>query len=99
MSKPIEIMHYLYGASLGSKTCAECTNLECHRYDRNYYKCKVYGISRSTATDWRKSWTACGMLNKTVQNQRPVKDWWRSYTRKEIPNVQIEGQIEFEVTL
>lgn len=94
MSKPIEAIYRLYGAVDG-KTCGECSHIECHRYDKNYYKCSVYGISRSEATDWAKRWTACGMFNKEVANVLPVKDWLRACVRKP---VQSEGQTEIEVT-
>lgn len=97
MSKPIEIMHRLYGA-YDAKTCGECCHLECYQYSRRYYKCTVYGVSCSQSTDWAMRWKACGLLNKDVQNQRPVKDWWRSNNRaiKPLPP-QIDGQIEFDL--
>ena len=77
--RKIELMHREFGASPGHK-CQHCDNLIVRHRDRRYYKCEVYGISNSEATDWRLSYDACGMFNKVwfggpivrlVQPQQP----------------------------
>ncbi len=60
----IKVMHSRYGKKEGHK-CATCCNLLKNelRSGKTYYKCKVYGMSCSTSTDWVKSYEACGMYN------------------------------------
>ena len=78
----------------GEGTCSGCENLIEHRYDKRYYKCAVYGETNSEASDWRKSYPACGMKNKewsgtdmmryfNQKRERPKKDW------------NVEGQVSF----
>ena len=33
-------------------------------HDKQYFKCTVYGCSHSEATDWRKSYDACGLIDR-----------------------------------
>ncbi len=57
-------MHRVYGVSAGH-TCKHCRHcLAIHHHDKRYRKCELYRISRSTATDWRVSWPACGRFEE-----------------------------------
>lgn len=61
--RKIDLMHQLFGP--GEGTCANCSNYVSGRYqDKILRKCKVYGWTRSEASDWKKSNIACGMKNK-----------------------------------
>lgn len=77
--RKIDLMHKEFGFSPGNK-CRGCDNLTSKMRDRRYYKCSVYGVSASEATDWALSWDACGMYNKEydgaeiVRDVRPAKD-------------------------
>lgn len=52
-------MQNLYGLKEGHQ-CKTCKHCELHRYHgRNYYKCALWHISHSSATDIRISATAC----------------------------------------
>jgi hypothetical protein len=52
-------MHVRHGAADG-QCCKDCRWLVQHDYRRRYYKCLLYGVSSSAATDWRLSYPACG---------------------------------------
>jgi hypothetical protein len=82
-------MHQLYGTNAGH-ICGECCNFFEHRYDKKYFKCSVYGDSSSEATDWRKSYVACGHFGRKANSYlRPTK----VYVKPE-PVIEIlEGQI------
>ena len=81
--RKIDLMHRLFGKCSGH-TCKECSNLEkIYANDRPLSKCKVYGITRSEASDWVQRNEACGMFNRpwdkrpiirTVKPERKDKD-------------------------
>ena len=53
-------MRQLYGTTVG-KTCKTCRHLlRQHWNERNYYKCELWYISSSEATDIRLKNQACG---------------------------------------
>lgn len=53
-------MQELYGKTAG-KTCKSCVHLVCSRWNtRNYYKCELWYMSNSEATDIRLKNQACG---------------------------------------
>lgn len=52
---------YRYYGKIKSKQCRDCIHLQTLRYSQTFFKCAKYGVTRSSATDWRKSWTACGL--------------------------------------
>lgn len=57
--KRYKSMQTLYGLKEGYK-CKNCKHCELHHYHgRNYYKCALWHISNSSATDIRLSATAC----------------------------------------
>lgn len=82
----IRIMHKLFGDGEGH--CKECSNLGYYETSRRYYKCKVYGVSSSDATDWRCNAICCGMKNKEYHGN-PV---YKSYSDVK-PEEQVEGQL------
>ncbi len=92
MSRKIDAMHERFGQHEGK--CIDCGNLKCRVYDKRYYKCAVYGISSSTATDWRLSWDACGMYN-TLWTGRPILDLIKHESKRE-PILPPEGQLELD---
>ncbi|MBR3646203.1 MAG: hypothetical protein IKN54_07265 [Lachnospiraceae bacterium] len=89
MLRKIDRMHQLFGISEQHK-CKDCEHLIRETYrGRNYFKCSVYGQSNSEATDWRLSYTACGLHNRPYDGDmeiisiRPAKE----------PDKPLEGQI------
>jgi hypothetical protein len=60
--RKIEAMHHYYGHGVGF--CKDCPHFSEKIYSRTYFKCLVYGDSASEATDWRKSYVACGLIDK-----------------------------------
>lgn len=59
--RKITAMHRVYGQDDAHK-CADCSNLCIYvTSSHTQYKCMAYGVSFSSATDWAKRWTACGM--------------------------------------
>ena len=95
--RKIDLMHRTFGKCEGH-TCGECSNLEEHRYDKRYYKCRAYGSSNSEASDWAKRWLACGLFNKPWDG-KPIMRLARP-TRKdkeEMQSAPLEGQISMEV--
>lgn len=64
--RKIAAMHREYGKDCAHK-CADCQNLCVHATTRHtLYKCAAYGVSFSSATDWTKRWTACGLYGKPL---------------------------------
>ena len=90
--RKIAAMHKEYGKSYGNK-CAGCPSLVCHEgHTRRYYKCKAYGDSMSDATDWARSWPACGLYGQPVDKDRtPLIE--RLKHAKRPNNEPVEGQI------
>lgn len=53
-------MQELYGTIEG-KTCKTCSHLVCNKWNyKNYYKCELWRMSSSEATDIRLKNQACG---------------------------------------
>lgn len=98
--KPRKIlaMHIEFG-KLHGKTCKECCHLEKYRWrGKNYYKCKVYGISNSEATDWRLYYPACGAFNVDALEKRDLyKELWHSPKEKK-DDEPLKGQISINIT-
>jgi hypothetical protein len=58
-------MHTLYGHGPEGQTCRDCINLvRTKPHDTGYFKCRLYGFSRSEASDWRQKWAACGRFQQ-----------------------------------
>lgn len=95
MNRKIELMHDIFGIDEEHK-CGECDNFGEHRYDKLYYKCAVYGISSSEASDWRKKYTACGMFNKEYTG-RPIIELRKHAGGMPAPEPELDGQVKWEV--
>lgn len=54
-----ETMQDLHGLTEGQK-CKDCKHLFKRQYGRNYYKCSLWHITGSSASDVRIGKTACG---------------------------------------
>jgi hypothetical protein len=59
----IRTMHSLYGSTPG-KQCRECIHLVTKEYANNYFKCNLTKDTGGPASDWRKSWPACGKFEE-----------------------------------
>lgn len=92
--RKIDAMLFYYGRALSGR-CGECPHLlEGEYHGRKYFKCTVYGLSHSEATDWRKSYLACGLINKPFpEGETRVKD---RITRGNV-QVVLDGQIEMDL--
>lgn len=92
--KKIKAMHALFGARYGH-TCGECEHCERYLANRAYYKCAVYGVTASEASDWRIKWTACGMFNRprTDYTGRRVIDMCRGVRAEKSGPEPLAGQI------
>ena len=91
-------MHKEYGKLYGH-TCSECHNLaKYYNESRFWYKCKVYGNTRSESTDWAKRNIACGMFDKPFnpEKQIPLIEKLKR-SSKQAENEPIEGQLILEV--
>ena len=96
MARKIEAMHDLYGRAPG--ICGDCDHfsIQCWR-SRSYFKCEAYSTSCSEASDWRKHYIACGLLNKPLPDDfQPVLDWLKRQPRLKADEV-VPGQMRMEV--
>lgn len=91
--RKIATMHKQYGM-VNEKTCGQCPWLyrSCG-YGSAYYKCAAYGKSNSEATDWRKKWTACGLIDGDINGITPMLEILKQERRKE-PEQPLKGQID-----
>lgn len=87
--KKIDAMHHFYG--YGSGFCGECP----HFREKARFKCAVYGITASEATDWRKSWIACGLIDKPFPGDE--KRIFERITRDQRQDEQLPGQIIMDI--
>jgi hypothetical protein len=93
MTRKIDAMHRCFGTCPGF--CRDCDNLIDKLWDKRYYKCAAYGDSNSEATDWRLSWTACGMLNQPIPDGFvTVVERLKHEPRPKEPEPELEGQID-----
>lgn len=91
--RKIKLMHYIFG-EIPDHTCGECSNLRQYHYkSRGYRKCKVYGDTRSVASDWAKKYTACGCFNCEYADKSIIE--LEVYQREDEP--PIKGQIGMEL--
>lgn len=91
--RKIAAMHREYGKDCAHK-CADCQNL-CIYATSSYtrHKCKAYGDSCSSATDWAKRWTACGLYGKPLPADHvPLIKRLPRAKRQEKP---LDGQMRF----
>lgn len=93
--RKIDLMHRLFGKTEG-RTCRECSNLI--KGSWNYSKCKVYGDTRSQASDWVQRYQACGMFNKPWKDKPIIRLVRPSRKeREEQASAPIEGQLNIEI--
>ena len=93
--KKIDVMHKTYGTDYAHR-CRDCCNFERREWGHTYFKCAAYGDSRSTATDWRAGWEACGLFDKPFNGFLPMVERLKHTPRKK-PSEQVSGQIGMEV--
>lgn len=97
--KPIELMHYSFGASSGNQ-CGACCNLREYQYNsRRVRKCTAYGGLHSSKADWAKRWPACGLYGTPVPYQAVSDTAKRTFARIGICKDEsgpIEGQLRLE---
>lgn len=90
MSRPVEKMYQLYGMEKG-KRCGDCKHFLRQSYrGKTYFKCSLYGCSNCQSTDFRVSYDACGMYNKT---RDPKQDKPIVKMRMQNDTEQIDGQM------
>ena len=88
-ARKIDLMHLQFGVAEDPEaTCKTCNHLSTYTRSRKYYKCEVYGNTRSEASDWKTSNRACGMCNKPY-NGNPVIRLVKPLPKVEQP---IDGQ-------
>ncbi len=95
MKRKIDLMHNLYSKD-PAHTCGDCCNYWSARAgeycNRPLRKCERYGLTHSEASDWAKSWTACGMFNVPVPGKyRPVIETVRGEKKKD--STPFDGQL------
>ena len=96
--RKIDAMHKEFGVADGKK-CGECPWLHLYRgYGKAWWKCSAYGNSNSEATDWRKKWPACGLIDKSINGLVPMVKRLKHFPKSE-PEQPIEGQIRMEELL
>ena len=94
-TRKIDLMHQIYG--YGSGTCEHCPHFSEKLWHRAYNKCLVYGDSNSEATDWRKGYIACGLIDKPFpEGDRRIVELVIARRQDEAP---IPGQITMEELL
>lgn len=90
--RKIAAMHREYGKDCAHK-CADCPNLCVYMANKTWYKCAAYGVSSSAASDWAKSWTACGMYGEPLDADHvPLIKRLTSTKQQEKP---LDGQMTF----
>ena len=92
--KKHEAMYAVYGKST-EHICRDCPNFIIMQAGaRRVSKCKAYGITASTASDWNGRKFACGLYGIAFENTG------HSCLRDTLPNVTMqdrcEGQIKME---
>ena len=95
--RKIDAMHHYYGRDHCGRKCSECDHLIHGEYhNRTYYKCTVYGCTHSEATDWRKSYPACGLVDHDFpEHDKRIIDVLKHDRIKKTE--QIRGQMTMEL--
>lgn len=93
--KKIYAMHARFGV-VSDRKCGDCPHYLCYRYhNRNLLKCRAYGLTHSEATDWRKSYVACGLIDLPLPEDGTVFD--RIKGQREYVREECGGQIRMEI--
>ena len=90
--RKLDLMHRQFGKCHGH-TCGECSNFT--GSPGSYKKCKVYGISKSEASDWAKRWLACGMFNKPWDGNPIIRLVRPTRTDKEAQSIPLDVQLSW----
>lgn len=91
--RKLPLMHQRFGRCDG-RTCGECSNLVEGKYhDKVLRKCRVYGMTHSEASDWAKSWPACGMFNQVYRGGPIMALVRHSSCKPAAVEEPIEGQL------
>lgn len=89
--RKIDAMHKLFGVTPGEK-CGDCVHLCSFRQSRSWFKCAIYGNTRSVSSDWVKKWPACGLFNKPAP--KGYRQIIRTLTNDPKKILPVEGQID-----
>ncbi|MCL2052270.1 MAG: hypothetical protein FWG91_11190 [Lachnospiraceae bacterium] len=86
----IHLMHKLFG--IGDGFCKDCRHFTSEKHNlKKYRKCRVYGESRSEATDWNAGFAACGLFpGKPYAGDRTIVSTMTKGKREE---TEIPGQM------
>lgn len=93
--RKIDAMHHYYGC--GEGVCGDCPHFVIREWGaKRFFKCSVYGCSRSMATDWGKKYPSCGLKDKPFPagETRIVN---RIAHTKEIREEQLPGQLAMDI--
>lgn len=95
--RKIDAMHERFG-KCGGLLCRDCNHLVHRQWgDRKFYKCELYGLSHGEATDWRISYTACGMYDMPYDAARVTETVLEQILHEpKKKNEPLEGQIRLE---
>lgn len=93
-ARKIEAMQSLFGQH--TEFCRDCSNFSVQLWrSRKYFKCDAYSHSCSEASDWRASYTACGLFNAELDDDFiPVLERLKRLTRPTDPEPELEGQMD-----
>lgn len=90
--RKIDAMHQMFG--FGNGLCKDCSHFQTHlACSRKVFKCDVYGETASEASDWRKSYKACGLFNKPWDGFDIIEIL--KHSKRAVPKPQMDGQITF----
>ena len=94
--RKIELMHQTFGI-IDEKQCKDCQYFERHRYNKTYFKCRIYGVSSSEATDWAMKYKACGAINMPKEEAKKYDGHGIiKLVRPKKIDMPIEGQLELQ---
>lgn len=90
LCKKIDLMHGLFGLVEEHK-CKDCEHLVAYKQSRTWYKCEIYGDTRSSASDWCLRWIACGLYNKPYSGKTIME--YKKHMSRPKEDIQCDGQI------
>lgn len=89
-----DVMYAAYGCD-SNHLCRDCCNFTIVGAGaRRVSKCRAYGVTASSSTDWNGYRTACGMFGKEFCGGKNVMSL--SKYRERFADMPCEGQIEME---
>lgn len=94
VDRKIFAMHKRFG-TCGVFRCKDCNHLVGGKYhDKQLYKCELYGLTHSNASDWRLSYQACGMYNMEVD-----MDNWIPVIKQIVPKPKLQLPVNGQVVM